>query len=148
MIADGYMDGIFFHNLTDSKLSQLQRWMLARAYQNRTEERRADTGQGADLFYKEVLAGFYGFEYKRSRNPQDYSLRSGRLGRKRFEPELIGRPRYNAACAAVARAVARLAKRGLVTHVWGAVSHWAGIELTESGVLLAERAVRVQEDHL
>jgi hypothetical protein len=136
------MDGKFTHNLTDSKLSKLQRWMVARAYRNRIAEKRGGTGQGADLFYKEVLASFYDFEYEHF-NPEYDDLRRS-FGHKRFDPEVIGRSRYNAASAAISRAVARLAKRGLVTQVCGAVSHWAGIELTELGVVLAERVARVQ----
>lgn len=113
--------------------------MVIHAYQNRTAEKRAGSTQGADLFYKEVLAGFYGFGYSHFRDPVEDSLRR-RVGRKRFDPDSIGRPRYNAACAAISRAVLRLARRGLVTPVFGEVSHWAGMDLTSSGEVLAERS--------
>jgi hypothetical protein len=71
-----------------------------------------------DLYYGEVLAGFYGFGYEHPKNPEmdtRFFLGAG----QRFEPDVVGRARYNAACAAVSRAVTRLEHRGLVVVLHG-----------------------------
>ena len=44
-----------------SKLSKLQRWILTHAHKNRVAEHRDLGADGADLFYGQVLAGFYQF---------------------------------------------------------------------------------------
>jgi hypothetical protein len=57
---------------------------------------------------------------------------------KMFDVEEIGRERYDAAQAAVSRAIVRLEQRGLVERIFGAYSHWAGVNLTDAGVELAQ----------
>jgi hypothetical protein len=125
---DGYVEGNNTHDLTASRLSPLQRWILDHAHQNRLAEHRDDLSRGADLYYKEVLAGFYGFPYEHYANPASDPLRAS-LANKRFKPYVIGRQKYNSACAAVSRAVTRLERRGLVVVLHGAYSHWAGVSL-------------------
>ena len=55
-------------------------------------------------------------------------------GSKVFEPEGIGRAKYNTATAAVSRAVLRLQSRGLARCMQGDISHWSGINLTPAGI--------------
>jgi len=106
--------------------------MLERAHKNRLVENRTDgTGSGADLYYKEVLADFYGF-------PHAGDVRED-LGHKAFDPDSLSRARYNAACAATSRATTRLATRGLVELVQGRCSHWSGVNLTNEGVAVVAR---------
>jgi hypothetical protein len=59
-------------------------------------------------------------------------------GGKLFDVEEIGRERYNAACAAISRAMVRLEARGLVKRIYGRISHWSGCDLTPEGVKAAE----------
>lgn len=125
---NGYVDGKLVHNLTVWRLSKLQRWILDHARKNRLAEHRDATSKGADLYYGEVLAGFYGFACDHPKN-REIETRFFLGAGQRFEPEVIGRRKYNAACAAVSRAVARLERRGLVGVLHGASSHWAGISL-------------------
>lgn len=126
-----------------SRLSILQKWMLARAMDNRRTEGRDANSNGADLYNREVLGGFYEFPYSMYPNfqgsPQQFLRGKGGvaslgLGYQIFDPDRIGRGRYNAAQAAVSRAAKRLQARGFVECVAGSISHWAGIVLTESGI--------------
>jgi hypothetical protein len=140
-LTGGYIECINGVNLTG--LSTLQRWMLTEAAKNQDRERLGPnllkrgtkTAVGADLYYSEVLAGFYKFPYTQVA-VQDctgkvYATDSLRChqGTQRFKPEEIGRARYNAACAAISRAASRLERRGLVSVIRGRNSHWAGIDL-------------------
>ncbi|HZZ79829.1 MAG TPA: hypothetical protein VFE62_15025 [Gemmataceae bacterium] len=54
-------------------------------------------------------------------------------GGQRFDPDAIGRSKYNSAQASISRACARLEARGLVKRVTGLYSHWAGVEITDKG---------------
>jgi hypothetical protein len=130
------MSDEFAAELTVSKLSRLQRWMLAQAYHNRTAEGQAGRKGGADLYHGEVLAGFYGFRYQHPRNPE-MDNRRFLAGGPHFRPKVIGRARYNAANAAVSRAARRLWARGLADWMQATISHWAGINLTEAGLRVA-----------
>jgi len=134
--AGGYVEPKNWVNLTGyggaRPLSKLQTWILEHARVNRLAEHRDGESRGADLYYKEVLAGFYGFPYDRYRNPECDPLRKS-LGSQRFHPDQIGRPKYNAACAAISRACSRLEQRGLVRVMTGACSHWAGVSLAQLG---------------
>src|SRR5579863_1637444 len=108
--SNGYIRDRSVLDITVSGLSRLQRWMLERAAMNRAAEQRNDPSRGADLYYAEVLAGFYGFQ-------SHYSIR-GNPGSHHFRPHEIGRGKYNAACAAISRAAKRLAERGLVCMMY------------------------------
>ncbi len=80
---------------------------------------------GADVWACEVLERAFGFEPEH-RSP----VRWGQ--HLRFSEVRIGKARYNAARASVARAFKRLADRGLVVHGYGWVC------LTVDGLALAE----------
>ncbi len=121
---NGYVAPGSSGNLT-VRLSKLQRWMLVRAHQNRL------AGEKTDLFYGEVLAHYYQFCL-----PEDVRTRNVFMG-KFFDPELIGRSRYNAACAAVSRAAVRLDRRGLARCMRAVYGHWASIRLTDAGMSVA-----------
>jgi hypothetical protein len=135
--SNGYVDDQSVINLTVSKLSKLQRWMLAHALRNRMAEGRTGHDlRGSDLYAREVFVGFYGFrEYDRYGDPEWDSLR--RPGFKRFHPDSIGRSAYNSAHAAISRAANRLAARGLAVCIEG--GYWGGIDLTDAGVAVAEK---------
>jgi hypothetical protein len=126
-LGNGYVKDEPTENLTVAGLSKLQRWILDHAYQNRLAEHRDEKSKGADLYYGEVLAGFYGFAYEHPRNPE-MDTRDVFYGHV-FQPDVIGRSRYNAAQAAVSRAMTRLEQRGLVVVLRSVYSHWAGISL-------------------
>ncbi len=134
--GNGYIVATNTLNLTVSRLSKLQRWILEHAHQNRLAEHRDGGSRGADLYYAEVLAGFYGFAPVLPVNPDmGTTVRTCchlcGPGSKRFDPDIIGRARYSAACASLSRAVTRLEYRKLVTVLHGACSHWAGVSLIE-----------------
>lgn len=128
--------------MNNSRLSILQKWMLERALENRRAEGRDANSNGADLYYREVLGGFYEFPFSVYRSfqgsPQEFLRGKGEPallpGDQVFDPGRIGRGRYDAAQAAVSRAALRLQSRGLVECKKGAISHWAGINLTESRI--------------
>lgn len=125
--VNGYIAAENDGDITVLGLSRLQRWMLVHARENRLGREKVD------LLYGEVLAHFYGFC-----RPEDVPSR-GKFRRKFFKSEIIGRDRYNAACAAVSRAARRLDRRGLA-HVMRAVyGHWAAIRLTDAGLTIAAR---------
>ena len=89
-----------------AKLSRLQRWILYAAYDDRVGA--ADDPQ-VDLYYHEVLFRYFGFPM---RSHTDEPLHS-HPGAHRFDREVIGRARYDAAQVAVSRAVRHLEARGL-----------------------------------
>jgi hypothetical protein len=125
-----------------SKLSKLQKQILALALANRVREGRDEKSNGADLFYSQILAEVYGF-------PTTYPLRLGAehpyhpgmriCGQHVFDVGEIGKGRYNAAQAAISRAMARLQSRGLVIGQCGVTAHWSGCNLTVDGMELAKR---------
>lgn len=115
-------------------LSDLQRTALRLALQNRDGEGRTErTRGGADVYFQEILAAHYGWELKRFAG----KLRSP--GGQKFSKAGIGHREYNAATTAVSRAAARLEQRGLVERMVGAISNWAGFNLTPAGVEEARR---------
>jgi hypothetical protein len=126
--SNGYVPDESVANITVSKLSKLQRWMLVRAFENHTVKI-----EGPQLLYGEVLAYYYGFC-----GPKDTWHRNQFMGHV-FSPELIGRSRYNAACAAVSRTAWRLHTRGLVRTMRAKYGHWASIRLTDAGMAVAAR---------
>jgi hypothetical protein len=88
------------------KLSRLQRWILSAACENRSADPAADS----DLYYHEILAGYFGFPMRwHADKPWHLSP-----GLHHFDREAIGHARYHAAQASIGRAVRRLEARGLV----------------------------------
>jgi hypothetical protein len=101
-------------------LSPLQRHILTEA------------GKRQRVYYAEVLVSYFGWEPKKSRRwREDGTLECP--GYQHFSPAEIGRSAYRSALATLSRTCARLGDRGLVTCLWGKVSHWAGVEITEKG---------------
>lgn len=105
-------------------LSDLQRWILARADQN------ADRGYDACVTFEEVKTDYYSMP--RSRTTPGWSFRKKRIAR------------YNAVSAAVSKAARRLADRGLAKVTRGSdhAVNVAVIELTNEGILVAEKEQR------
>ncbi len=121
------------------KLSKLQKQILALALGNKLREERAfDMGSGADVFYSEILATVYGFPLERPLREVAGDFAGMRTGGHRFDPKRIGKARYNAAQAAVSRAVLRLESRGLVLWARSVCSHWSGCDLTPAGFEYAQ----------
>src|SRR5579859_4370384 len=89
-----------------AKLSRLQRWILFAAYANRSGDSTADP----DLYYHEILAGYFGFPVRWNADKPLHST----TGSHHFDRQAIGRARYHAAQASIGRAVRRLEARGLV----------------------------------
>jgi hypothetical protein len=133
------------------KLSRLQKQILLLALENKLREGRAfpeEEDGGADVYYAEILATVYGF-------PPTGPLRQGYdpAGRRlaggwKFSPGEIGQARYNAAQAAVSRAMLRLHSRGLAVCVWGAISHWSGCSLTSAGLEAAKTVKSIVKSEL
>ena len=115
-------------------LSELQRTALAIAYRNRQAGGVSDRNT-VDAYYAEIMAEHYGF----TPHPR-VDLHSP--GRQHFSRSKIGPERYDAAKAALSRAMKRLEERGLVVVAQGANSHWSGIELTDAGVQAATQQER------
>jgi len=107
------------------RLSALQKHILLRAYANRLQERRTAESPGADLYYSEILETVYGFP------PAVGGERSP--GSLRFDRQAIGPERYNAAQAALSRAMSHLHDRGLILLVCGSYSRWSGCSITPKG---------------
>jgi hypothetical protein len=123
------------------KLSKLQKQILTLAFDNRLREGRDDTSNAADLFYSQILAEVYRFPTTQSLRYGGYDEHAGQriCGTHIFELTVIGKARYNAAQAAISRAMMRLESRELITCIRGSISHWAGCNLTPAGVELAKR---------
>lgn len=116
------------------KLSKLQRQILVLALANKLRENRGFKARsGADVFYSEILATVYGF-------PLELPLRQAgqRTICRKFDREVIGRARYQAAEAAVSRTMLRLEARGLVRCVCARHTTWAGCNLTPAGFKIAK----------
>lgn len=121
-------------------LSDLQKRMLVMALENHQPERTSS----ADLLHKEVLAEVYRlpvYKWSSEQNTPDREYIRKNLASQIFltdglHPEF--KRRYNAACAAISRAAARLQERGLVECTSG-YARWAGINLTTEGAQLARQ---------
>lgn len=115
-------------------LSELQETILCLAYTNYLAEERATKEGGADLYTYEVMLKVYQF----TRIPISPNYIEPRLGGShRFDLNVIGKKRYQAAAAAISKAFRRLEERGFVGRYNGAIAHWVGIKLTEAGLQLA-----------
>jgi uncharacterized protein YfaT (DUF1175 family) len=117
-----------------ARLSRLQRYILDAAWENRaTESRQADDPSQADLYYHEVLTGYFSFPV---RWYAGRPLRSD-PGSHHFDRAAIGPARYDAAQASLSHAVLCLEARGLVERYVTAVSWWSGLRLTDAAVRAA-----------
>ncbi len=114
-----------------AKLSRLQRWILSTAYGNRSAGSAADP----DLYYYEILAGYFGFPVRWN---ADKPLHSS-TGSHHFDREAIGRARCHAAQASIGRAVRRLEARGLVERREAAYGRSAGLRITDVAVEAASQ---------
>jgi hypothetical protein len=118
------------------KLSRLQKQILLLALANKQRENRGfEERTLADVLYSEILMEVYRF---RPIEPLRDKTGKRDVSRK-FDPVLIGRARYNAALAAVSRAIRRLEQRGLAWSVRGNYTPWAGCSLTPEGLPLAKQ---------
>jgi hypothetical protein len=152
-------------NLTVTKLSKLQRFILKAAVCNRWNRAfmspsAKDNAMAAaygfkpytdadfiDLYKSEIMEGYFAF-IKLSfpgeiyyASTGDYNqVRNFIIGRKRFDPKYLGGEKYQSAHASITRATNRLKARGLITQWIG--SYWSGLRLTEQGVEVAERLAR------
>jgi hypothetical protein len=129
-------------------LSSLQRFLLA------------ESGRRGRLYYADVLRHYFGFrpavamEYEKpgeaGRDGPSSWEDGGTLcepGRQHFRPRDIGVRRYRSALASLSRACLRLDHRGLVKALQGAMSHWAGVEITAKGRDELYRLTLCAEDH-
>jgi hypothetical protein len=133
-------------DISTRKLSKLQKQILALALENRVREGRAfESHHGADVFYSQILAEVYGFQTTWPLRRTHGEHAGQRIcGQHLFDPATIGEGRYNAAQAAISRAMARLESRGLVRRLCGHISHWAGCDLTPAGHELAKRLAQIR----
>jgi hypothetical protein len=94
----------------------------ARRYGRILEEKGLDGSYyrngGGFLYTAEILKDVFGFEpkYEYEYNPPEWG---GQRNAIKFDPERIGKERYNAARASVSRALARLHNRMLIEHSTG-----------------------------
>ena len=111
-------------------LSEIQKDILRLAVVNRDDpERKAST----DLYYGQVYVDVFGWKVKHKyRRPL-----SEHPGGQNFDLDEIGRKHYDVVLASVSRAVRRLEERGLVVRMVGSTCHWAGLNLTDQGYILA-----------
>lgn len=92
-------------------LSDLQKTILLMALGKVGRSNHSGAVLGSDVMHKHIHKAFYG-----------------------------DTPRTNATRAAISRAMVRLSKRGLLTLTCGAISNWAGGDLTETGEIVATEA--------
>jgi len=107
-------------------LSELQKTILQIAYKNR----KGRPGGRIDTCPREILVKFYGFA---STTNIDKAKPSPLI----FNREAIGIKRYQAASVSVAKALNRLASRGLAKRHY---NH--GIKLTDAGAKLARELAK------
>ena len=115
-----------------AKLSRLQRWILDAAYGNRSGNQ---AGPEADLYYHEILAGYFGFPVARN---ADKPLHSS-PGSHHFDRQAIGQARFHAAQASIGRAVRRLEARGLVERRGAGCGRSAGLTIADIAVEAASK---------
>jgi hypothetical protein len=122
----------------------LQDAILLLAYRNRsqlgTSVSRCHPGNSEtpDLFYQQIFATLLGWPITSRRlDGTGVAPREGRAWR--FDPDVIGHTRYAAGSASVARALQRLARRGLINfegrYLGGATLTNAGAQLARSQLL-------------
>jgi hypothetical protein len=126
-------------------LSDLQKDILTCAYNNYATGDNVFTHKPShgfnipplrvDAFYYEILIRHFGFENRL----KDRDWRGRVFTGQHFDKDKIGKERYNAAQAALSRAVTRLHQRGLITFISGALAKWTGVNLTPAGIEVARR---------
>jgi len=124
-----------------SGLSKLQKQILGLALRNReSKDGHENSFCDLDVFTPEILEQVYRFPVEERSNffGTRVSTRKDPT-RQHFDLAVIGRARYNAAQAAVSRALRRLEERGLVERQAGAYAAWCGANLTPEGVRTAQR---------
>lgn len=127
-------------------LSTLQNTLITLAYERRLKAE--EPGVYPDLTAHAAIVKVYGFPEAQGW----YIDRSGKLRGHDFayfDPELIGRERYQAAAAAVSRAITRLVERGLARRCHR--TRPRGFLLTDAGMQLgAQLSVKLSchEDNL
>ena len=141
--TNGYVEGNISVDLTVKKLSKLQRFILKAAFGSASNmEFYKVYGSEMHLYNYEILQVYFGFVQERPWLPKT-KLKDGKIhreaGGKDFDPDEIGRARYQSASASVSRACKRLEQRYLITRYYGVNCHWAGLKLTESGVAVSRR---------
>jgi hypothetical protein len=120
---------------TTHKLSRLQRWILIKALENRSNGHHVGSDK-ADLSYGEIKVGFYHLRVKVKWWQSDtYCQERCFIGGQFFESTEI--PNYKAVSASISRAVSRLEKRVLLNVQCGARSRWTAIKLTDAGMAVA-----------
>jgi hypothetical protein len=97
------------------RLSALQKQILTLAYDRINEP----------LYYSEILEEVYGFPPAVGGEHSPGSIR--------FDRQAIGPERYNAAQAALSRAMSRLHDRGLIECLCGSHSRWSGCSISGKG---------------
>ena len=137
-------------------LSPLQKFILVEALKRRTDPKlRARTLSQThleDLYFFEVLHGWWGFPYWRKafRYDGDFEtfMRWVLTQTTHFKPAQIGKNRYQSAVASLSRSIARLERRSLVliyAHWW---LKWTGIDLTPTGYQVAENIASKGDGYL
>ncbi|MDD1678198.1 MAG: hypothetical protein LUO93_03315 [Methanomicrobiales archaeon] len=116
-------------------LSLLQKWILVHALENRQNEPSREISSGADLYTKEILAGFFGFPIKKeckneSTNPQET------FADQLFFMHVVGKKKDRSAIATISRSVSRLQEKGLI-HLIQGTARGSGVTLTEKGMQIA-----------
>jgi hypothetical protein len=114
-------------------LSRLQRQILEIAAEGRQARLARGGDNGVDVYSSQLLHRIWGFDAGQEnwrRGPRAFSWEHHHVGSPLFNPDEIGRAKYNAAKASLSRALRRLQDRGLVTLLRGRYSQWAGIALT------------------
>lgn len=92
--------------------------------------------RGVDANYAEVLAAVYGFTNRWGQPARLQRADGGLRDVHHFSRVRVGAGRYDAAVVAVSKACRRLEARGLVVCIRAGC--WAGVDLTETGLELAE----------
>ncbi len=102
---------------------------------------------GADCYYAEILVKHFGWEPKSARYNEAHRDLTGRKhpGSYQFSKVEIGDKQYNTVLAALSRAVARLAARGLVSPIKGWY-RWSGVDLTPTGIDVAKQLTVKQKN--
>jgi len=116
-------------------LSLLQKWILVHALENRQKELSRELSAGVDLYYKEILAGFFKFPIKKKCGYGSTDPREPHANQL-FSMHEIDKKKYRSAMATLSRSVSRLQEKGLIQLMQG-TTRLSGVALTEKGMLLA-----------
>lgn len=98
--------------------------------------------EDVDVYSAQLLHRVWSFEGKRPWSRARLRFGHGCPCGPIFDPNAIGRARYNAAKASLSRALRRLEQRALVVVLQASISHWTGIAITDAGREALVRAAR------